>query len=40
MQNYAINPQTHLQMQQPHIQSQQVPLTHIQGAATQMIMHR
>ena len=26
-------------MQQPHLQNQQVPLTHRQGAVTQNIMH-
>ena len=38
-QNYAPNPQTHLQMQQPHMQNQQVPHTRTQGAVTQNIMH-
>ena len=28
-QNYALNPQTHLQLQKPYLQNQQVPLTPI-----------
>ena len=31
---YAENPQTHLQMQQPYMQNQQVPIIYSQGALT------
>ena len=38
-QNYAQNPQTHLQMQQPCMKNQQVPITYTQEALTQNPMH-
>ena len=38
-QNHAQNPQTTLQMQQPYMQNQQVPIIHTQGALTWNLMH-